>query len=193
MPMEQILPDRNTDKPVEETATHGLVLINTGNGKGKTTAAMGLLMRAWGHGKRVTMLQFIKNSKANFGEHKAAVRMGIEIIAGGAGFTRPGVMGDTEKSETMAENLWAIARNKIGSGDYDMIILDELSYPLKFGWIDVREVIEVLKNRPVGLHVIITGRDMPKALIDYADLISETVEIKHPYKTGIKAQPGIEF
>jgi cob(I)alamin adenosyltransferase len=195
MPMEQILPDRTSpiDSREQEKITRGLVLIYTGNGKGKTTAAMGLAMRAWGHGKAVAMLQFIKNAKANFGEHKAARRMGIELIAGGAGFARPGVVGDIEKSESMAENLWATAREKIGSGDYDMVILDELSYPLKFGWLNVNEVIDTLKARPSNLHVVITGRDMPEELIDYADLVTENIEIKHHYHTGIKAQPGIEF
>lgn len=173
--------------------THGLVMVNTGNGKGKTTAAIGLMMRAWGHDKKVVMLQFIKSDKSDFGEHRAARWIGIEIIAGGAGFTRPGVTDNLEKSKRMTLDLWETARQKISSGKYDIVVLDELSYPLKFGWLDTNEVIEVLKNRPYGVHVVITGRDVPKKLIDFADVVTESVEIKHHYHQGIKAQAGIEF
>jgi cob(I)alamin adenosyltransferase len=193
MPMEQILPDRINTPAQTENTTCGLVLIITGNGKGKTTAAMGLVLRAWGHNKRVIMLQFIKNAKANFGEHRAARKMGIAVVAGGDGFARPGVMGDIEKSETMAADLWEFAKETISSGNYDMVVLDELSYPLRFGWLNTGDVIETLRNRPSGLHVVITGRDMPQELIEFADSVTEAVEIKHHYKKGIKAQPGIEF
>jgi len=169
------------------------VMVNTGNGKGKTTAAIGLMMRAWGHDKKVVMLQFIKNAKADFGEHRAARWIGMEIIAGGAGFARPGVTDNMGKSKLMAVELWDTARQKISSGKYDIVVLDELSYPLKFGWLDTEEVIEALKNRPSGVHVVITGRDVPKKLIEFADVVTEAVEIKHHYNKGIKAQAGIEF
>lgn len=171
----------------------GLVIINTGNGKGKTTSALGLLLRAWGHDMRVVMLQFIKNTKANFGEHRAARRLGLEIIAGGDGFVRPGAAVDIEKSQHMAAALWERAKQKMLSGEYDMVILDELSYPLQFGWVPVDEVIATLSTRPANLHVVITGRGVPKELIEYADLVTESMEIKHPHKAGIRAQAGIEF
>jgi len=177
----------------ESGKTRGLVMINTGNGKGKTTAAMGLMLRAWGHDKKVIMLQFVKNTKANFGEHRAARRIGIEIIAGGAGFVIPGVAGDVKKSILLSRELWSRAANIIASGEFDMVILDELSYPLKYQWLDVQEVISVLRNRPDKEHVMITGRDMPDELIDFADMVTEFTEIKHHYNDGIEAQPGIEF
>jgi cob(I)alamin adenosyltransferase len=177
----------------ESGKTRGLVMINTGNGKGKTTAAFGLMLRAWGHDKKVIMLQFVKNTKANFGEHRAARRIGMEVIAGGAGFVIPGVAGDIEKSIRLSRELWSRAANIITSGEYDMVVLDELSYPLKYGWLDVQEVISVLRNRPDKEHVMITGRDMPDELVEFADMVTEFNEIKHHFNNGIEAQPGIEF
>jgi len=187
--------EKSTGKTDEENTgkVHGLVLINTGNGKGKTTAAMGLMLRAWGHDRKVIMLQFVKNTKANFGEHRAARRIGLEIIAGGAGFVIPGVAGDVKKSIRLSRELWSRAANTIASGEYDMVVLDELSYPLKYGWLDVQEVISVLRNRPDKEHVVITGRDMPDELIEFADMVTEFTEIKHHFNNGIEAQPGIEF
>ncbi|MDD5701332.1 MAG: cob(I)yrinic acid a,c-diamide adenosyltransferase [Dehalococcoidales bacterium] len=178
---------------IKTNRTRGLVIINTGEGKGKTTAAFGLLLRAWGHDMKVIMLQFIKNKKANFGEHRAARRIGVEILAGGAGFVRPGVTKDLEKSREMSRELWDLAREKINSGDYDMVILDELSYPLQFGWLTVDEVIEALRQRPEKLHVVITGRAVPEKLVEYADTVTEMKEIKHHFRQGVPARPGIEF
>ena len=169
----------------------GLVIVNTGNGKGKTTAAMGILFRAWGRDKKVIMLQFIKHSTANFGEQRAAKKIGVEMRAMGDGFTWRSK--DLEQSADLARALWEDAKEVIASGQYDIVVLDEFTYPLHYGWIPVGEVIEVLKQRPNMLHVIITGRYAPEALIDYADLVTEMRLIKHPYQQGIKAQPGIEF
>ena len=177
----------------ENSNTHGLVIVNTGNGKGKTTAAIGLMLRAWGHDKKVIMLQFVKNTKANFGEHRAARRIGIEIISGGAGFVVPGVAGDLEKSIRLSRELWSRAAKIITSGEYDMVVLDELSYPLLYGWLDVQEIIGVLRNRPDKEHVVITGRDMPAELNEFADMVTEFTEVKHHFSNGIEAQPGIEF
>lgn len=169
--------------------TRGLVIVNTGNGKGKTTAALGIMLRAWGNNMRVVMLQFVKH--ATVGEHQAAQRIGLEIVAGGAGFTFKGKNGD--KHKPMAIELWHVAKERINSGDYDMVILDELTYPLKYGWLELDEVLNVLKNRPDKLHVVITGRNAPQALIDFADTVVEIVDVKHHLRNGIKAQSGIEF
>jgi len=169
----------------------GLVIVNTGNGKGKTTAAMGILFRAWGRGMKVIMLQFIKHTTANFGEQRAAQKIGIPMRAMGDGFTWRSK--DLEQSADLARALWEDAQEVIASGEYDIVILDEFTYPLHYGWIPVEEVIEALKKRPEMQHVIITGRHAPEALIEYADLVTEMKVIKHPYQQGIKAQPGIEF
>ena len=171
---------------------HGLVIINTGNGKGKTTAALGLLTRAWGRDWNVCMLQFIKAKTGNYGENRAARKMGVELIPLGDGFTW--LSKDIEKDKALARECWELCKEKIASDAYDLVIMDELTYPLVYGWLPVSEVIDVLEARPQGLHVVITGRDAPQELVDYADLVTEMREVKHPYRTeGLKAQPGIEF
>lgn len=169
----------------------GLVIVNTGKGKGKTTAAMGVLVRAWGRGMEVIMFQFIKHSTANFGEQRAAQKMGIEMKAMGDGFTWRSK--DLDQSAELARTHWEDVKGVIASGGYDVMVLDEFTYPMHYGWIDTEEVIEVLKARPEMLHVIITGRNAPEELMEYADLVTEMQVVKHPYQAGIKAQPGIEF
>ncbi len=169
----------------------GLVIVNTGNGKGKTTAALGLLTRAWGREMRVCMLQFIKARTANFGEERAARKMGVEVIPLGDGFTW--MSRDIEQDRALAREGWALCREKIAGGDYDIVILDELTYCFTYGWLDLEEVLDVLRRRDPNLHVVITGRDAPEGLIAFADLVTEMREIKHPYKDGVKAQKGIEF
>lgn len=169
----------------------GLVIVNTGNGKGKTTAAMGVLFRAWGRGMKVIMLQFIKHSTANFGEQRAAKKIGVEMRSMGDGFTWRSK--DLEQTAELACALWKDCKEVIASGKYDVVVLDEFTYPMHYGWIAVEEVIETLRARPEMQHVIITGRHAPQALIEYADLVTDMQVVKHPYQQGIKAQPGIEF
>jgi cob(I)alamin adenosyltransferase len=172
-------------------ARKALVVVNTGDGKGKTTAALGVLFRAWGRGYSVCMLQFINSTTSNYGENRAAKKIGLEIISLGGGFTW--LSKDIEKDKALARELWEQCKTKIGSGDYDVVALDEFTYPLAYGWLPVDEVIAFLRTRPERTHVIITGRDAPQELIDYADLVTEMREIKHPFQQGLKAQPGIEF
>jgi len=169
----------------------GLVIVNTGNGKGKTTAAMGLLFRAWGRDMKVIMLQFIKHSTANFGEQRAAKKIGIEIRAMGDGFTWRSK--DLEESADLARAHWEDCKEIIAAGEHDVIVLDEFTYPLHYGWIPVEDVIQVLRDRPEMQHIVITGRHAPEALVEFADLVTEMNVIKHPYHSGIKAQPGVEF
>ena len=169
----------------------GLVIVNTGKGKGKTTAAMGVLLRAWGRDMKVIMLQFIKHSTANFGEQRAAHKMGVEMRAMGDGFTWRSK--DLDQTADLARAHWEDCKEVIAEGGYDVVILDEFTYPMHYGWIPVEDVLDVLRNRPEMLHVIITGRNAPEALVEFADLVTEMNVIKHPYHQGIKAQPGIEF
>jgi cob(I)alamin adenosyltransferase len=170
---------------------HSLVVVNTGNGKGKTTAALGVLLRAWGRGLHVCMLQFIKSTTGNYGENRAAKKLDIEIVPLGGGFTW--LSKDIEKDKALARELWEQCKQRIASGEYDVVALDEFTYPLAYGWLPVDEVIDFLRTRPKRTHVIITGRDAPQELIDFADLVTEMREVKHPFQQGIKAQPGIEF
>jgi cob(I)alamin adenosyltransferase len=169
----------------------GLVIVNTGNGKGKTTAALGVLTRAWGRGMRVCMLQFIKEQNANFGEEQAARKMGVELLPLGGGFTWMST--NIAEDRALARAGWARCRAAIEGGEYEIVILDEITYCFKFGWLDLAEVLDVLRARPDGQHVILTGRDAPEELIAFADLVTEMREIKHPYRDGVKAQKGIEF
>jgi cob(I)alamin adenosyltransferase len=172
----------------------GLVIVHTGQGKGKTTAALGMLLRAWGRGMKVGVIQFIKNENARYGEIKASERMGnIDWISTGDGFTWTSQ--DMDETEAKARHGWQLAQTRIASGRYDLLILDEFTYPLHYGWLDADEVITWLRaTKPPLLHLIITGRYAPEALIEYADLVTEMRQIKHPYKEqGIRAQAGIEF
>ncbi len=170
----------------------GLVIVNTGDGKGKTTAALGVLFRAWGRDFNVRMFQFIKHSTANFGEHRAAKKIGLPIESLGDGFTW--LSKDMDETTALAVAQWERCREAIVRGDEDIIVLDEFTYAMHYGWIEVSEVIETLRRRPEQVHVIITGRSAPQELIDYADLVTEMKLVKHPYEDqGIEAQPGIEF
>jgi cob(I)alamin adenosyltransferase len=168
-----------------------LVIVYTGEGKGKTTAALGLLLRAWGRDFKVVMLSFIKSETANFGEERAARRLGIELVPLGGGFTW--LSKDLEKDRALARRCWEVCKQKIASGEYDIVVLDEITYPINYGWIEIDEVLAVLRERPRDLHIVITGRDAPQALIDFADLVTEMREIKHPFREGTKAQPGLDF
>ena len=134
----------------------GLVIVNTGEGKGKTTAALGVLFRAWGRNLKVRMFQFIKHSGAQFGEQRAAKRLGIPIEALGDGFTW--LSKDMERTQALAVEQWGRCREAILKGDEEIIVLDEFTYPMHYGWIPVTEVTDVLRRRPPSLHVIITGR-----------------------------------
>ena len=172
----------------------GLVIVNTGNGKGKTTAALGVMTRAWGREMKVGVLQFLKNENARFGEIKAAERMGnIDWLSTGDGWTWTSKDGD--ETAERAKHAWGIAQEQIANGGYDLLILDEFTYTMHYGWLDPVEVVQWLQaNKPPMLHLILTGRNAPKALIDYADLVTEMREIKHPFgEQGIRAQAGIEY
>ncbi len=171
----------------------GLVIVNTGDGKGKTTAALGVMTRAWGREMRVGVIQFLKHENANFGEIRAAKRMEIDWIGTGDGWTWTSK--DIDETQARAVRGWGLAREHMVSGNYDLLILDEFTYLMDFGWLDAAEVVDWLRqNKPEMLHVIITGRNAPAALIDFADLVTEMREIKHPYNDqDIVAQPGIDF
>ena len=170
----------------------GLVIVNTGNGKGKTTAALGTLFRAWGRGMRVCVVQFIKVETGNWGEIRAARKLNLEWHTMGDGFTW--MSKDLDATAGKARAAWTLAQEKIASGAFDLIVLDEMTYAFHLGWLDVDAVIGWLKaHKPAELHLIITGRDAPAELIEFADLVTEMREIKHPYTRGIKAQAGIEF
>ena len=168
---------------------HGLTIVHTGDGKGKTTAALGLAIRAFGAGLKVLILQFIKGSRRS-GELKALKLLGIEVRQLGLGFITEENFSEQKKS---ARTAFDIARQEILSGDRDLIILDEINYAVKFGLLGEEEISELIKIRPPQMHLVFTGRDALPELIDAADLVTEMKLIKHPFKKGMPAQAGIEF
>ena len=174
--------------------TRGLLIVHTGNGKGKTTCALGLMMRAAGRGLKCCMIQFMKSRNDRYGEHVAAEKLGIEVHTMGDGFTW-----DTKNPEQdikTARETWNLCLEKMRSGDYDLFVFDELVYVLSYHMLPVAEVVaEFRKIRAdqKALHIVVTGRDAPPELIEAADLVTEMREIKHPFTAGIRAQQGIEF
>jgi cob(I)alamin adenosyltransferase len=174
---------------------HGLVIVHTGNGKGKTTAALGLAVRAWGQGLRILILQFIKG-KWKYGELKALEKFSpqVKIRALGKGFTRKNASAeDVVLHQTAAADAIAEAKAEIEKGLWDMVILDEINYAVKFGLISLSQVVDLVEKKPSAMHLVLTGRDAAPEIIERADLVTEMKEIKHPYKSGIPAQIGIEF
>ena len=169
----------------------GLIIVYTGNGKGKTTAALGVALRASGYGMKVIMLQFFKG-KWKYGELRGAPKLEtFEIRPMGHGFTWESK--DIEVDKRMVREAWQAARTEILSGKYDLVILDEINYALSYGFIPVEDVVDFLKKKPEMLHVILTGRNAKPEVIEIADMVTEMREIKHPFHKGIVAQKGIEF
>lgn len=172
----------------------GLLIVFTGNGKGKTSAAMGTALRAVGQGFKVLMIQFIKGSW-HYGELDAARMLGdaFEIRQMGRGFVKVGTEKPDPEDVRLAQEAWKAAVEAIQSGKYDMLILDEINYAVHYGMLSIDRVLADLAARPEGLHVICTGRNAHPALVEAADMVNEIKEIKHPYQKGILAQRGIEY
>jgi cob(I)alamin adenosyltransferase len=172
--------------------TRGLLIVFTGNGKGKTTAALGMALRAAGHGMKTLILQFIKGAWS-YGELKSIERIDeISIRQLGTGFTWK--KDNLEEDRRLAESGWRASVEAIRSGGFDMIILDELNLVLHYRLLDLQSVLPAIQERPPHLHVVLTGRNAPEEIIDCADLVTEMHPVKHPYHDhGIGAQKGIEF
>lgn len=174
--------------------TQGLLIVHTGNGKGKTTCALGLMMRAAGQGLRCCMVQFMKSRNDRYGEHVSAEKLGIEVHTMGDGFTWD--TRNPEQDRQTARNTWNLCVEKLRSGDYDLLVFDELVYVLSYKMLPLDEVlaeIHAAHERQPSLHIVLTGRDAPRELLEAADLVTEMTEVKHPFRAGIRAQRGIEF
>ncbi len=173
----------------------GLVIVYTGKGKGKTTAALGMAIRAIGYGHKTCMIQFIKGSW-HYGEMDASKRLepDFELIAVGKGFV--GILDDTspkDEHKKIAQEAIRISKEKIHSGNYQIVILDEINYAIKLGLVDVNDVIDLIKNKPQKLNLVLTGNYANQQIIKISDLVTEMREIKHPFQLGIKAKKGIDF
>ncbi|MFG2529701.1 cob(I)yrinic acid a,c-diamide adenosyltransferase [Streptomyces sp. NPDC048516] len=175
-----------------------LVFVHTGQGKGKSTAAFGLALRAWNQGWPVGVFQFVKSAKWKVGEERALKVLGESGEGGTVAWHKMGegwswVQRDIASSEEAAREGWEQVKRDLAAETYKLLVLDEFSYPLKWGWIDADEVVSVLRDRPGTQHVVITGRDAPEALRDFADLVTDMTKVKHPMDTGQKGQRGIEW
>lgn len=174
--------------------TKGLLMVNTGDGKGKTTAALGVLVRAAGRGMNCCLIQFMKSKNDRYGEHDSLEELGVEIHTMGDGFTWD--TNDKAQDVKTSEETWTLCVEKMRSEEYDLLVFDELVYVLDYEFLDLDKVIEEIKNvreKQPHLHIIVTGRNAPEKLVEAADLVTEMKEIKHPFHAGIYAQQGIEF
>jgi cob(I)alamin adenosyltransferase len=180
--------ERRYERP--EGERRGLVIVNTGDGKGKSTAAFGLALRAHGRGKAVKIYQFMKVPTARFGEHRMFEQIGIQIEGLGDGFSWKSQ--DLEHSAQLAREGWAKARDAILGGQFFLVVLDELTYPLIYGWLPLQDVLQTLRERPRDVHVCITGRRCPEEILELADTVTEMRKIKHAFNAGVPAQRGIE-
>ncbi|WP_332815255.1 cob(I)yrinic acid a,c-diamide adenosyltransferase [Ramlibacter sp.] len=179
---------RPYDKP--EGERRGLLIVNTGDGKGKSTAAFGLALRAHGRGKPVKIFQFMKVPTARFGEHRAFEQLGVPVEGLGDGFSWKSR--DLEHSAQLARAGWDKAREAILGGAFFLVVLDELTYPLIYGWLPLQDVLRTLRERPPEVHVAITGRRCPPELVELADTVTEMGKVKHAFNAGVPAQRGIE-
>ena len=168
-----------------------VVIVNTGDGKGKSSSAFGVMGRAWARGWRVCVIQFMKSGDWKVGERKLGDHLGIEWHTLGDEFTWESE--DLDATAAMGRYAWSVAEEKLGSGEYDLLILDELTYAVTFGWVDATDVAEAVRGRAPKTNVVITGRDAAPELIDLADTVTEMRKVKHAYDRGIGAKKGIEY
>jgi cob(I)alamin adenosyltransferase len=185
--------DRGSADPVRrKPRDKPLLIVNTGHGKGKSSAAFGMLLRSWARGYRCGVFQFVKSGKWKVGEAKAAAALGgIDWEKMGDGWSW--ISRDLGESADKARAGWEHVKVCVAEQRYEFLLLDELTYPIKYGWIDEDDVVATLRDRPGFQHVVVTGRDAPPALVAAADLVSEVVKVKHPMDAGIRAQQGIEW
>jgi len=190
-------PDAGTQPLVDDPRPDGLrradslVLLNTGNGKGKSSAAFGVMLRALAREWKVAVVQFIKGSDWKVGEEKIGRQLGVEWHALGGGFTWDS--GDQSHDIALASDAWGVAAGLIAAGRHELVILDEVTYLCAWGWVPTDEVVAAIASRPRHVNVVLTGRDAPQALIDLADTVTEMREIKHAFKAGITAKRGIDY
>jgi cob(I)alamin adenosyltransferase len=189
-PAEPTVPTEHTNPAHRRVSS--LVLVNTGDGKGKSTAAFGVIVRAVARDWRVGVVQFLKSGRWQVGEEAVCRdRLGVDWFAIGEGFTWDS--DDLTRDEAVARAAWEHARAMLAAGEHRLVVLDEITYPMNWGWIDADEVVAAIAARPDGVHVICTGRDAPAALLNVADTVTEMRKVKHAYDTGVLAKKGIDY
>jgi len=180
-----------TAPPRASKRAASIVLVATGDGKGKTTAAMGTALRALARGWTVCIVQFVKSGKWNSGEVRILKGLGAECHTMGDGFTWDS--DDLERSAEMARSAWELAREAITSGRYELVVLDEVTYPVNWGWVDGNDVVSAISGRPEKVNIFLTGRDAPPSLVEVGDTVTDMHSVKHAYEAGILAARGIDF
>lgn len=178
-------------RPDELRSAPSLVLVNTGDGKGKSTAAFGVVLRALAAGWPVAVVQFVKSGDWQVGEERLGRELGVSWFPVGEGFTWDS--GNLDHDRAVARDGWALARGLIESGEYRLVVLDELTYLCTWGWVDVADVVTTIEGRPEATSIVVTGRDAPEELIGIADTVTEMVEVRHAYRRGIRAKRGIDY
>ena len=168
-----------------------LVLVNTGDGKGKSSAAFGVVIRAVARDWKVAVVQFLKSGEWHVGEQDVATRLGVDWFALGEGFTWDS--DNLAADQAVARDAWEQAKTLIQGGAYRLVVLDEITYPMTWGWVDTDDVIATIRERPVTVSIVATGRDAPAALVDVADTVTEMRKVKHAYDAGIAAKKGIDY
>lgn len=169
-----------------------VVLVNTGDGKGKSTAAFGVVVRGVARGWRVAVVQFLKSGRWQVGEEALCRdRLGVDWFAIGEGFTWDSA--DLTQDEAVAQAAWTHARALIEAGEHRLVVLDEITYPMMWGWIDTAEVVATIAGRPEAVNIVCTGRDAPEPLVEVADTVTEMRKVKHAYDTGVLAKKGIDY
>lgn len=184
-------PPEEDQVPSDLRRAPSLVLVHTGDGKGKSTAAFGVVMRAVARGWPTTVVKFLKYGNWNVGEEKVCTELGVEWRAIGEGFTWES--DDLSEDEAVAAEAWRQAAELIAAGDHRLVVLDEVSYPINCGWIPLCEVVDAISQRPAATNVVLTGRDMPRELIEIADTVTEMRQVKHAFEAGIRAMKGIDY
>ena len=168
-----------------------LVVVNTGDGKGKTSAAMGIVMRGVARGWRVAVIQYLKSGSWKAGEENVGRQLGVDWWAIGEGFTWEST--DLSEDQAVAAEAWAHSRAVIEAGAHELVVLDEVTYPINWGWIDIADAVSVIRDRPTHVNVVCTGRDAPDELVAIADTVTEMRVVKHAYDRGVRAKKGIDF
>ncbi|HEX6603074.1 MAG TPA: cob(I)yrinic acid a,c-diamide adenosyltransferase [Solirubrobacterales bacterium] len=189
--MSESKPRRATPPKPPLRRQRSLVLVNTGDGKGKSTAAFGVVLRGVARGWRVSVIQFVKSDKWKVGEEEICRGLGVEWARTGDGFSW--LSDDLERSAALAKAAWRLAKETIREGQHQLVVLDEITYPINWGWISGEEVAQVLRERPERVNVIATGRDAPAELIEVADTVTEMRKVHHAYDKGVRAKRGIDF
>jgi cob(I)alamin adenosyltransferase len=184
-------PGREAPRKPPLLRQRSVVLVNTGDGKGKSTAAFGVVLRGVARGWRVSVVQFVKSDRWKVGEEEVCGRLGVEWARTGDGFSW--LSDDLERSAALAKAAWELARETIAAGEHRLVVLDELTYPVNWGWISAAEVARVLRGRPEQVNVIVTGRDAPPELIEVADTVTEMTKVRHAFDKGVRAKRGIDF